>query len=72
MRSPRQSCETLGDTGRALELRELAAETLPVADRHLVEIYRAIAEIHEIEGRSDEAMSFLERALGAPDPAPKP
>ncbi len=63
---------SLGDTGRALELYELAAETLPVADRHLVEIYRGIAEIHEAEGRSGDAMSYLKRALEAQDPAPKP
>lgn len=58
----------LGEPGRALELYELAADILPVADRHLVEIYRAIAEIHEVEGRPDEAMAFLKRALAAQDP----
>ncbi len=60
-----------GQPGRALELYELAAETLPTADRHLVEIYRGIAEIHEREGRQDEAMEYLKQALEVQDLAPR-
>ena len=59
-----------GQAGRALELYELAAETLPTADRHLVDVYRGIAEIHEREGRRDEAMDFLKRALEVQDLVP--
>jgi tetratricopeptide (TPR) repeat protein len=60
----------LGDSVRALELYELAADTAPVADRHFVEVCRAIAEIHEAAGRPEEAMVYLKRALGAQDQAP--
>jgi transcriptional regulator with XRE-family HTH domain len=62
----------LGDQPRALELYELAAETIPVSDRHLVEVYRAMAAIHEGEGRTDDAMQCLKLALdarGAPAPS---
>jgi tetratricopeptide (TPR) repeat protein len=58
-----------GDNGRALELYELAAEGIPASDRLGIEIYRAIAEIHEAEGRPDEAMAALKRALAVQDPA---
>ncbi len=58
----------LGDRGRALELYELAADTIPGPDRLAVEVHRAIAEIHEAEGRPDEAMRALKRALEAQDP----
>src|SRR5262249_46568182 len=53
----------LGDTARALELYELAADTAPVTDRHFVEVCRAIAEIHEEAGRPEVAMAYLKRAL---------
>jgi tetratricopeptide (TPR) repeat protein len=58
----------LGDPERALELYELAAETSPAGDRHLVDTYRALAELHEAAGRPDEAMAFLKRALAVRDP----
>jgi transcriptional regulator with XRE-family HTH domain len=57
----------LAEPGRALELYELAAETAPTEDRHLSEIYRAIAEIHESEERSDDALSYFKRALDVQD-----
>jgi len=53
----------LDEPGRALELYELAAETAPAEDRHLAEVYRAIGEIHESEGRISEALTFFKRAL---------
>jgi len=53
----------LGEAGRALELYELAVETLPVENRHLGDMYRAIGEIHESEGRPAEALGFFKRAL---------
>lgn len=61
--------KSAGDNGRALELYELAADTIPSPDRLSIEVYRAIAEIHEAEGRPDEAMAALKRALAAQDPA---
>jgi tetratricopeptide (TPR) repeat protein len=53
----------LGENARALELYELAVETLPTEDRHLGDMYRAIAEIHESEGRPAEALEYFKRAL---------
>jgi tetratricopeptide (TPR) repeat protein len=61
--------KSAGDNGRALELYELAAESIPSPDRLAIDVYRAIAEIHEAEGRPDEAMAALKRALAAQDPA---
>jgi tetratricopeptide (TPR) repeat protein len=61
--------KSVGDNGRALELYELAAEGIPSPDRLSIEVYRAIAEIHEAEGRPDEAMAALKRALAAQDPS---
>ncbi|HEU5372185.1 MAG TPA: hypothetical protein VFU51_07330 [Gaiellaceae bacterium] len=53
----------LDEPGRALELYELAAEVAPAEDRHRSDIYRAIGEIHESEGRAAEAMNYFKRAL---------
>ena len=53
----------LGENARALELYELGAETLPTEDRHLADMYRAIGEIHEAEGRPAEALDSFKRAL---------
>ena len=55
--------DDLGERGRALELYELAVETLPVENRRLGDMYRAIGEIHESEGRPAEALEFFRRAL---------
>jgi tetratricopeptide (TPR) repeat protein len=55
----------LGDTSRARELYELAAETLPVADRYLTGVYTALAELLENEGRHQEALEVLKKALQA-------
>lgn len=56
---------TIGDAARALELYELAAESLPSTDHDLVQVYTALAELLEREGRQDEALEMLKRALGA-------
>jgi tetratricopeptide (TPR) repeat protein len=55
----------LGDTDRARELYELAAETLPVSDRYLTTVYTALAELLEAEGRRDAAFAVLKKALHA-------
>jgi tetratricopeptide (TPR) repeat protein len=54
----------LDEDERALELYELAVETLPTEDRHLGDMYRAIGEIHESAGRQAEALEYFKRALG--------
>jgi tetratricopeptide (TPR) repeat protein len=53
----------LGENARALELYELAVDTVPTEDRHLGDMYRAIGEIHEAEGRPAEALESFKRAL---------
>jgi tetratricopeptide (TPR) repeat protein len=55
--------KTLGDEVKALELYELAAELLDAGDRHLVAVYRSMAGIMEGQGRTDEALELLKRAL---------
>lgn len=52
-----------GENARALELYELAVETSPTEDRHLADMYRAIGEIHEAEGRPKKALESFKRAL---------
>jgi len=53
----------LGENARALELYELAAETVPIENRHLGDMYSAIGEIHEAEGHPAEALDYFKRAL---------
>jgi tetratricopeptide (TPR) repeat protein len=54
-----------GDTARALELYELAAERLNAPDRHLADVLTGMAEIHEDEGRPDKALQLLKAAVQA-------
>jgi len=55
----------LGDRARAIELYELAAEQLAGApSRYLVEAYSRLAELLEAEGRKDDALRVLKRAVG--------
>lgn len=61
----------LGERGRALELYELAIETSPTEDRHLGDMYRAIGEIHEAEGRPGEALDAFKRALDVQTRVPR-
>jgi transcriptional regulator with XRE-family HTH domain len=53
----------LDDREKAIELYELAAETLPVADRHLVDVYRSLATLHEERGTVAEQIRYLKLAL---------
>jgi tetratricopeptide (TPR) repeat protein len=56
----------LGVRARAREVLELAIEQLEAQSpsRYLVEAYRRLAALLKEEGRSDEALELLERALG--------
>jgi tetratricopeptide (TPR) repeat protein len=54
----------LGETARAVEVYELAAELLDsTPDRLRVEVYAALAEIFEADGDADAALRALRRAL---------
>ena len=53
----------LGENAHALELYELAVETSPTQDRHVGDMYRAMGELHEAEGRPAEALECFKRAL---------
>ena len=59
------------ERARALELYELAVETSPTEDRHLGDMYRAIGEIHEAEGRPGEALEYFKRALDVQTRVPR-
>jgi tetratricopeptide (TPR) repeat protein len=63
--------EELGDTEKARELYELAAELLtPMASRYVLEVYQKLAELLEAEGRKDEALEVLKKAVAVQaDPA---
>jgi tetratricopeptide (TPR) repeat protein len=55
----------LGDTARARELYELAAEVLaPIPSRYSVEVHSKLADLLEAEGKKDEALAVLKRAVG--------
>jgi tetratricopeptide (TPR) repeat protein len=54
-----------GDPRRALELYELAAERFSAPDRHLAEVWTAMAEINEERGDTREALRLLKAALQA-------
>jgi tetratricopeptide (TPR) repeat protein len=57
--------ESLGDTARARELYELAAELLErTPSRYLVDVLSKLAALLEAEGRQDEALEVLKRAVG--------
>jgi tetratricopeptide (TPR) repeat protein len=58
--------EELGDTSRALELFELAAELLRPnnPNRYLIEVYARMAELYEAEGRADQAYEYMKKAVG--------
>ena len=54
-----------GDSAKALELYELAAEGIVAPDRHLAHVLTAMAEIHEEEGRPAQALQVLKEAMHA-------
>jgi tetratricopeptide (TPR) repeat protein len=57
--------ESLGDAARARELYELAAELLErTPSRYLVDVLSKLAALLEAEGRQDEALEVLKRAVG--------
>jgi len=54
----------LGDSRKALELYELAAELLSATpSRYLVEVYEKLARVLEAEGQTDEALDVLKKAV---------
>ncbi len=64
---------TLGDTDRAEELFELAAELLERnPNRYLVRVYRRHAELLESLGRQDDAMALLKKAVAVGEVEPMP
>jgi tetratricopeptide (TPR) repeat protein len=58
--------EDLGETARAREVYELAAELLKPRNpnRFLVDVYSKLADLAEAEGRKDEAYDYMKQALG--------
>ena len=54
----------LGERARALELYELAADHMKDTPTYLVDVYSKMAEVLEDEGRKDEALEVLKRAVG--------
>ena len=55
-----------GDRARAIELYELAADLLQrVPNRFLIDAYGKLAELFEAEGRKDEALEVLKKAVQA-------
>ena len=54
----------LGDTAKARELYELAAEVLEALQtRYLSEVYQKLAELLEEDGKKDEALVVLKKAV---------
>jgi tetratricopeptide (TPR) repeat protein len=55
----------LGEKNRAQELYELAAEFLERnnPNRYLADVYGKLAELHESEGRNDQAFDLMKKAL---------
>lgn len=58
--------EDLGDSSRARELYELAADMLQDHNpsRYLAHVYTRLAELAEADGRKDEAFDYLKKAVG--------
>lgn len=58
--------ERLGDRVRAIETYELAAELLAAGPiRYLLEVYAKLADLLEEEGRKDDALEVLKKAVAA-------
>lgn len=56
--------EELGDTAKARELYELAAELHgPTPSRYLVDVYSKLAQLLESSGEKDEALEVLKKAV---------
>jgi tetratricopeptide (TPR) repeat protein len=56
----------LGDRARAIETYERAADLLSVnPNRYLLEVYAKLADLLEAEGRKDDALEVLKKAVAA-------
>jgi tetratricopeptide (TPR) repeat protein len=56
--------EQLGDRSRAIETYEHAAELLAVSpSRYVLEVYAKLADLLEADGRKDEALEILKKAV---------
>jgi tetratricopeptide (TPR) repeat protein len=59
-----QIYEQLGDRGRAIETYERAAELLLVSpSRYVLEVYAKLADLLEEDGRKDDALEVLKKAV---------
>jgi tetratricopeptide (TPR) repeat protein len=58
--------EELGETSRAREVYELAADLLEPRNpnRFLIDVYSKLADLAEAEGRREEAYEYMKKALG--------
>jgi tetratricopeptide (TPR) repeat protein len=58
--------EELGETERAREVYELAAELLAPRNpnRFLIDVYAKLADLAEAEGRKEEAYEYMKKAVG--------
>lgn len=65
--------EGMGDSRRAIETYEHAAELLSVSpSRYLLEVYARLADLLEEDGRKDEALEVLKKAVAAQSRAGSP
>jgi tetratricopeptide (TPR) repeat protein len=63
--------ESLGQQEKAQSFYEQAVSLLEAdSDRYLLEVYGKLAALHEAEGRSDEALAVLKKAMAMQSPAP--
>ena len=61
--------ESVGDTSGARQRYEQALELLEHGPhRYTLDVYRRLAELHEAEGRSDEALTVLKKAMAVQAP----
>lgn len=64
--------EELGDREKAREIYELAAEILsPMPSRYILEVYEKLAALLESEGRKDEALAVLKKAVKVQSETPR-
>jgi tetratricopeptide (TPR) repeat protein len=58
--------EELGESDRAREVYELAAELLEARNpnRHLVDVYSKLADLADASGRKEEAYEYMKKAVG--------
>jgi tetratricopeptide (TPR) repeat protein len=58
--------EELGESDRAREVYELAAELLEARNpnRYLIDVYSKLADLADAEGRKEEAYEYMKKAVG--------